>query len=159
MPVFYMTFLFLCSHLPSFPLSLIFIPLYLTSTSCHLLLPLCLFLFLLTPETTDFATFLVNRPVQSEADEVRGPPAGATQGARPGEGGAGKADHLQHIRIQCKSGGEESHSGWQRPECGHRGHSGLSSSIEWILYPHEGVFSSNLFQIMCYYKTDFDKEV
>lgn len=55
--------------------------------------------------------FATNRSLQSEADEIRGPQAGTTQGARPGTGGTGEVGHLQHICIQHQSGGEESHCG------------------------------------------------
>lgn len=82
--------------------------------------------------------FAANRSVQSEADEVRGPRAGATQGACPGTGGTGQVGHLQHICIQRQSGGEESHCGWQRPDSEHRGHSGLSTSVDFMLYPYRG---------------------
>ena len=51
------------------------------------------------------------RSVQSEADEVRGPRAGPSPGACPGDGRAGQAAHLQQICVQHQSGGEEGHSG------------------------------------------------
>lgn len=80
--------------------------------------------------------FATNRSVQSEADEIRGPRAGATQGAHPGTGGTRQVGHLQHICIQRQSGGQESHCGWQRPDCEHWGYSGLSTSVEFILKPY-----------------------
>lgn len=75
---------------------------------------------------TLIAFFLSTRPFQSEADEVRGPRAGASQGSHPGTGGTGQITHLQQICVQHQSGWEESHPGWQRAHCGHRGHFGLS---------------------------------
>lgn len=90
----------------------------------------CPSLSYLTSEPFASASLPSNRSVQSEADEVRGPRAGTSPGTCPWTGGTGQVVHLQQISVQRQSGGEESHSGGQWPHCGHRGHSGLSGSIE-----------------------------
>lgn len=69
------------------------------------------------------------RSVQSEADEVRGSHHGTPPGACAGTGGAGQVGHLRQIRVLRRSGEEEGHCGRQRPDCGHRGHSGLPDSV------------------------------
>lgn len=86
--------------------------------------------FHLTSNPTDSATFPSTRSVQGEANEVRGPCSGASPSAHPGTGRTRQVARLQQIRVQRQSGGEEGHSGRKRPQCGHRGHSGLSSSVE-----------------------------
>lgn len=66
---------------------------------------------LLPPNPTDSAACPSTRSVQSEADEVRGPPPGAPPGARPGAGGKRQVAHFQQVRVQRQSGGEEGHFG------------------------------------------------
>lgn len=84
-------------------------------------------LFCLTSVSFHFHS---TRSVQSQVDEVWGPFARPSPAACPGTGGTRQTAHLQQICVQHQSGGEEGHSGWQRPNCRHWRHSGLSGSLE-----------------------------
>lgn len=122
-------FIHLVSHSHHCPCYSVFPP-----TLCLFLallsLSVCLCLSHLTSDPSDSAFLPFTRSVQSEVDEVRGSRAGASPGACPGTRGTGQTAHLQQICVQHQSGGEEDHSGRQRPHCGHRGHPGLSGSLD-----------------------------